>query len=219
MSFFPLTPGRCDRAGAGRYGERGSDHGRAGVAWMMTARRYWAGLCAAVPLALALTGCGDGGGDAKPSQAASAAPSPTRSTDPDAAEKTAVLKAYEGLTAAEARTYATAKLDPELETYAAHKALSDIKVTLFYQQQQGTVMKGDVTRTPKVTALNPDSEPLKAVVTDCADSSQYDEVKTKTGKAIPYKGSRRHIVTSTAQRSKNGKWKFYTYAIDRERTC
>ncbi|MFI0742356.1 hypothetical protein ACH4PU_30420 [Streptomyces sp. NPDC021100] len=164
-----------------------------------------------------VSGCGSSAGHTTEQKAPSAAPTP--STDPQAQEKAKVLEVYRAMTDAEARTYATAKLDPELDKYAAHKALSDIKVTLFYQQQQGTEMKGQVSRSPKVTAIDTASDPLKAVVTDCADSSRYDEVRVKTGEVIPYKGSRRHVVTSTAERSKTGDWKFYTYVIDRERTC
>jgi hypothetical protein len=69
--------------------------------------------------------------------------------------------------------------------------------------------------------LRTESEPLKAVVTDCADSSRYDEVDAKTGKVQELRspGPRRHVVTSTAQRSKSGEWKFSTYTIERGRTC
>ncbi len=188
---------------------------------MMTARMTrWAGLCAAVPLALALTACGGGDDGAKPSAAPPAASSPAPSVDPDAAEKAAVLKAYEGLTEAEARSYATAKLDPELETYAAHKALADIKVTLFYHQQQQTRMRGTVSREPEVETIDTASDPLEATITDCADSSQYEEIDAD-GKVRELKspGPRRHYVTSTAQRAKTGEWKIYTYTIERDRTC
>jgi len=176
-------------------------------------------LYGALGLALGLAGCSSGGNEGKAPTAASVAPSSSAPVDPDAADRAAVLSAYKGLTDAESRTYATAKLDPQLETYAAHKALADIKVTLVYQQQHGTVMRGTVKRDPKVTALNTGTVPLKAVVTDCADSSQYNEVITKTSKTVPYSGPRRHVVTATAERSKTGPWKFYTYVIERDRTC
>ncbi|MGW7097616.1 hypothetical protein [Streptomyces sp. NPDC054874] len=187
----------------------------------MTTRYHGAGLCAAVTLALALTACG-GGRDPVPPPAAPPAPSsPTPSEDPDAAEKTAVLKTYAGLTEAEARSYATGKLDPELETYAAHKALADIKVTVFYHQQQNTRMQGTVAREPKVETIDTASDPLEATITDCADSSQYEETEVKGGKVRELKspGPRRHYVTSTAQRARTGDWKIYTYTIDRDRTC
>lgn len=173
-------------------------------------------LCGA--LALGLVGCGSSGDDKAPA-VASASTSASKTADPEAAERTAVLRVYQAMNDAETHTYATGKVDPQLEMYAAHKALSDIKVTLFYYQQQGTVMKGSVTRSPQVTSLDTSSVPLKAVVTDCADSSKYDQVNSKTGKVVPYKGPRRHVVTSTAERSKAGPWKFYTSVIERDRTC
>ncbi|MFF3128926.1 hypothetical protein ACFVRD_43365 [Streptomyces sp. NPDC057908] len=185
-----------------------------------TRTRRTAVLYGAVALVLALAGCGGGGGDEKPSAGATAAPSPTRTADPDAAEKTAVLAAYRGMSAAEVRTYATGKLDPELIRYADHRALADIKSTLFWYQQQGTVMKGEPKRTAEVTALDTESTPLKAVITDCVDSSGYDKVEKDSGKAAASpSGPRRHLVTSTAQRSRTGPWKIYTSTIERGRTC
>lgn len=168
---------------------------------------------------LAAGGCSS---DGEPTDDASTpSTSAASSSDPDAAEKKAVLTAYRAMTDAEARTYASAKLDPKLEQYAAHKALADITETLLWHQQQGTVMKGKVTRSPKVTALSVDRTPLKATIVDCADSSRYDEVDAETGKVVPVTGDgpRRHVVTSTAERSKTGEWRIYTYVIDRERTC
>lgn len=89
---------------------------------MMTARlTRWAGLCAAVPLALALAACG-GGTDPVPPPAAPPAPSSsTPSVDPDAAEKTAVLKAYEGMSATELEMYATGKLGVGFILSFAHR--------------------------------------------------------------------------------------------------
>ncbi|MFI8178766.1 hypothetical protein ACIF6H_36595 [Streptomyces microflavus] len=182
----------------------------------MTARlTRWAGLCAAVPLALALAAFG-GADDPVPPPAAPPAPSsPTPSVDPDAAEKTAVLKAYEGMWAARNRSYATAKLDPELETYAGNKALSNIKATLFYHQQQSTVMKGEPTRAPQVDSV----DETRAALTDCVDTSDYTEVYVKTGKTVPVgTGPRRHHYTASAIKT-GGKWVIWTTTIERDRTC
>ncbi|MFJ8562962.1 hypothetical protein ACIRD0_36960 [Streptomyces microflavus] len=187
----------------------------------MTARlTRWTGLCAAVPLALALAACG-GADDPVPPPAAPPAPSsPAPSVDPDAAEKAAVLKAYEGMSAAELETYATGKLAPELETYAGHKALADIKSTLFWYQQQGTVMRGKPVRSPEVDTIDTTSDPFRATIVDCVDSNGYDKVKKGSGKAAATpSGPRRHYVTSTAQRARTGEWKIYTSTIERDRTC
>lgn len=175
----------------------------------------------AVVLAVVLAACGGGNGDAKATATTPAAVVTTTAlpADPDAADKAAVLAAYAGMTGAAERTFATGKLDAKVETYAADKALAGIKVTMVYYQDHGTVTKGVVTHSPKVTAINTASDPLKAVVTDCADSTHYDDVDAKTGKVVPYSGPRRHVVTSTAMRSRTGAWKFYTSVIERDRTC
>ncbi|MFD5025028.1 hypothetical protein [Streptomyces sp. NPDC058373] len=125
------------------------------------------------------------------------------------------------MTTAEARTYATAKLDPELEKFAGHKALADISATLFYHQQQKTVMRGTVERDPKVVKLDLDADPAKAKVEDCADSSKYDEVDAETGKVreLSSSGPRRHLVTSEAVQDKAGAWMFTTYTIKRGQSC
>jgi len=164
-----------------------------------------------------VTGCN--GGSEQPAEKPSSSPTSKKPKDPQAKAKAAVLKAYGHLVKTQARIYATAKYDPDIEKFATDKALKDVKLTMLYYQDHGTVQKGKVKRSPKVTAINTESEPMKAIVTDCADSSHYDEVDAETGKVVSYDGPRRHIVTSTAYRSDSSDWKFYTVVIDRERTC
>ena len=139
--------------------------------------------------------------------------------DPQAGEKAALLAAYGAMTAAEERSYATAKVDPELGKHATDKALADIQSTIFWHQQDGTVMRGSVRHAPVVSMLDASSDPLRAQITDCADSGDYNEVKTTNGATVPYSGSRRHVVTSTAQRTAAGPWQVYTSVIERDRTC
>lgn len=210
------------RVGAFRY--------RAGVivrtmwGWPMVRTGRVAALCGAVALCGALAGCGGGGGDEKPAAASSVAPSPSRTVDPDAAEKRAVLEAYEGMSEAEVRTYAKGKPDPELEKYAAHKALADIRTTAFWHERDGTVMRGEPKRSPEVKWVSTAKDPYKAEIRDCVDSSGYVEVYAKSGKEreVASPGPRRHLVVSTAQRPKAGgpeAWVIVTSTIERGRTC
>ncbi|MFD3780752.1 hypothetical protein [Streptomyces sp. NPDC058612] len=123
--------------------------------------------------------------------------------DPQAGENAAVLAAYGAMTAAEERSYATAKVDPELGKHATDTALADIQATVFWHQQDGTVMRGSVKHAPVVSMLDASGDALRAEITDCADSGDYDEVKAD-GTVMPYSGSRRYVVTSTAQRDQGG---------------
>lgn len=169
--------------------------------------------------AVILTGCGGNPSDGKPA-AAPTATAPAASADPQAAEKQAVLDAYAGMGAAEVRTYTSGTLDPELERYATDQALADIKTTLFWYQQRGTRMRGQLAHTAAVESLDTTGDPHRATVSDCVDSTGYDKVD-KTGQpagAAP-SGPRRHVVTSSLQRTGTGPWLVWTSTIERDRTC
>ncbi|MFD4919596.1 hypothetical protein ACFWNR_41140 [Streptomyces virginiae] len=142
------------------------------------------------------------------------------SVDPQAAEKAAVLAAYAGMGAAEVRSYASGTLDPEVERHTTDQALADIKATLFWYQQRGTRMKGQPAHTAAVESLDTTSDPRRAVVTDCVDSTGYDKVDkdgNPTGAAPS--GPRRHVVTSGLQRTGSGPWLVWSSTIERDRTC
>lgn len=177
------------------------------------------GLRAGAGVLLVVAGCGSPVKDANPAVGPSAAPASSAAPDPQAGERAAVLAAYRAMAVAEERSYAAAKLDPELARYAADKALAAIQATVFWHQQDGTTMRGTVKRRPVVTALDTASDPLRATVTDCADTGDYNEIKTADGSQMPYEGSRRHVVTSSAQRTRTVPWQIYTSTIERDHTC
>ncbi|WP_392895799.1 hypothetical protein [Streptomyces sp. LN699] len=168
-------------------------------------------------------GCGGASSDGKPAAVASvasvASSSAAPAADPQAAEKTAVLTAYDAMAAAETWSYANAVLDPELEKHATDKALADIKATLFWYQRRGTVMKGATVHSPRVGSLDTVGDTWRASITDCVDSSAHDKVDKASGKPVTApSGPRCHVVTSTAQRTKTGPWQVYTSTIERDRT-
>ncbi|MFE5372465.1 hypothetical protein [Streptomyces mirabilis] len=163
------------------------------------------------------TGCSSGSNDASPKQ--SATPSATQSVDPHAAEKTAVLDTYRNMWKARNRTYATAKLDSKLEDYAGNKALSNIKATLIYYQDHGTVLKGEPVNSPEITGIDTAAKPMKATIADCVDTSHYDEVNVKTGKKVPVGTAPVRVVYNATAINSNGKWIIWTTEIDRGRTC
>ncbi|MFD3781139.1 hypothetical protein [Streptomyces sp. NPDC058612] len=130
-----------------------------------------------------------------------------------------MLAVYGAMTAGEERSYAAAALDPELEKYATHTALADIKSTLFWYEQRGTVMKGAPVHSPKTDSLDSAGDPLRAAITDCVGSSAYDKVDKASGNPVAAPSGPRRHVTSTAQRTKAGPWLVYTSTIERDRTC
>ncbi|MCI4041772.1 hypothetical protein [Streptomyces sp. TRM75563] len=111
--------------------------------------RHRAGLCAAVTLALALTGCGGGDDDPKPSAAPPAASSPTpaasASADPDAAEKTAVLASYTAMWTEQMKAYHKADAKgTDLERYVTAEALGQFRNDLDRMKAAGTLVRGEL---------------------------------------------------------------------------
>lgn len=111
------------------------------------------------------------------------------------------------------------RLNDEIGQYATDKALSNIKLTLIYYQDNDVVLKGEPKLSPKVTAIQAEVQPYTATITDCEDTGSYIEVDRKTGKPLAVtSSSRRHRVTSTAP-TIGGTWMIMDTTIDREATC
>ncbi|CAH9420361.1 putative secreted protein/lipoprotein [Streptomyces globisporus] len=180
----------------------------------MTARlTRQAGLCAAVPLALALTGCGGGGDSAKPSAAPPAASSPTATdsaspADPDAAEKKAVLASYDAMAREQMKAYRQADAKgTDLEKYATTEALGQIRNDLANMKQAGTVVRGELGHDTEVTELDMEAQTPTATLSDCVDLSAYEtyDVKAKRVIPLPKEQPLRYVMTATAQRWE-GRW-------------
>lgn len=183
---------------------------------MVTAgHKRTAALCGAVTLALALAGCGggndggEGGDDAAAPPVASQAPaSPSPSTDPDAAVKTAVLAAYDGMVTEQAKAYRQASAKgTELEKYATLNALSKIELDLAGMKEAGRVVRGEIGHDAKVAGLDLDTKTPKATLKDCVDLSKYETYDVKAKKVIPLPTNQpmRYVTTATAEQW-DGRW-------------
>ncbi|MBB1258313.1 hypothetical protein H3147_05650 [Streptomyces sp. OF8] len=165
-------------------------------------------------VALALTAC-DGGaaGESDGTSSAAARPSPTTaspsaSADPHAAEKAAVLAAYDGMTTEQAKAYRQAsKNGTTLEKYATLDALSKIELDLRRMQQAGTVVRGEIRHEAKVVELDLSAKTPKARLEDCVDLSDYTTYDTKAKKVIPLPTAQplRYVATAKAERW-DGRW-------------
>lgn len=195
---------------------------------MMTARlTRWAGLCAAVPLALALTGCGGGGDSAKPSAAPPApsgsAPAASASpADPDAGEKRAVLASYTAMWTEQMKAYRKADAKgTDLERYVTAEALGQFRNDLDRMKQAGTVVRGDLAHHgTEVTALDMDAQTPTATVQDCMDISKWQTYSVKKGQVLPMPTEQplRYVATATAQKWEDG-WIITTFTPDGAQPC
>jgi hypothetical protein len=185
---------------------------------MRTAIRLSAfGLCAcAAALTVVLTGCGssapgDSGRDGDPAKSEAQVSTGRASTPPagpDAKEKAAVLAAYDGMTAEQAKAYRQAsEKGTALERYATLDALGQIRNDLARLKKSGAIVRGGIGHHAQVTALDMTAKTPKASLSDCIDLSKYETYDTKAKKVIPLPTTQplRYRATATAERWE-GRW-------------
>jgi hypothetical protein len=120
--------------------------------------------------------------------------------------------------AAQVRAYSSGSITGAgLEDVAGDKALSKIKVTAAYYEDQGVATQGAPALQPRVTAVDPASR--TATISDCIDSSHFVQVDAETRKPLKLTDTnRRHVATYTA-RIVSGRWLITDFTIERDRTC
>ncbi|MFI6658175.1 hypothetical protein ACIBL8_21930 [Streptomyces sp. NPDC050523] len=178
-------------------------------------------LCAAI----VLSACGSSDGDSKASAQTSApASSPTSltaSTDPDAAEKEAVLKAYDAFWTAQVKAYAQGDIKgTDLKKYATKDALGGVMGDVLVMKRAGTATTGTPKHRTKVTALALSGSTPTATVEDCLDISNWKTVKKKSGQVQPFPSNQPLRYITTAKAEKWGKqWMITKLTPEGSRAC
>jgi hypothetical protein len=165
--------------------------------------------------ALALAACGAGAPAPRPSHAAPSAPSPPASPgDP----RTAALRAYLGMWNAFVTASRTADYQSALLAhYAAGDALSVLTHGLYADYRDGIITRGQPSFRPAVTITSSGGVPVRASVTDCADSSRWlDYFKSGKPDGGPPQGRRR---IEAQLQPFDGTWKVTYLVVGKEGTC
>ncbi|WP_316784378.1 hypothetical protein [Streptomyces sasae] len=149
--------------------------------------RHVAAVALAASAAFSVAACSSANSDDKADDAVptSVTPSPTASSDPEQAEKEAVLKAYSSMWAAQVAAYA--KADPAgtgLDKYASGLALASTKSDLKDLKSKGIIATGTPGHDVDVTRLDLTSKVPKAKLTDCLDTSKWSLIYRTSGKAV-----------------------------------
>ncbi|MDQ1041862.1 hypothetical protein [Streptomyces sp. V4I2] len=143
--------------------------------------------------AFTMTACSGNGGEADssattPSVTSSDTPAPATSsanTDPQAAEKAAVLDAYDHFWDEQAKAYAKGDTaGTAFDQYAAAEAMSSTEADLKDLRSKGIVTTGAPTHDTTVDSLAAAKKVPSAKLTDCMDSTDWKFVYRKTGKPV-----------------------------------
>ncbi|WP_261386602.1 hypothetical protein [Streptomyces sp. BK340] len=176
---------------------------------------------------VALSGCSGGDGSSqdkdKGNQTAAAVPSTTKpaSADPEAAEKTAVLQAYDSYWNEQVKAYTRADIKGTgLKKYATERALTRAMGDLLVMQKAGTATTGRPGHKVEVTSLTLTGKIPKASLRDCLDISNWKTVKRNTGQVKPFPPNQPLRYLTTVSAEKWGKqWMITDAAPDGTKTC
>ncbi|WP_229871701.1 hypothetical protein [Streptomyces longisporoflavus] len=159
----------------------------------------------------ACSGSGDKSEDSKPPATPSASnpetsPTPSKSDDPEAKDKQAVLKVYERMWEEQVKAYAKGSIDgTNLKDYSTKDALGRVMGDLLGMKQADTVTKGAPSHDTEVTSLDLRKEIPKARLSDCLDISEWKTVKRGSGEVQPLPSEQPSRFETTIDAEKWGK--------------
>ncbi|UUU37549.1 hypothetical protein [Streptomyces sp. NBC_00162] len=182
-------------------------------------RRLLAAVALAATTAALATGCSKEPKASPAPSSSSASPSPT--ADPQAAEKAAVLAAYNGFWSESVKAYAAGSdKDTQLVKFAANKALDEALTDITNLDKAGLAMQGAPGHRAETTSLTMTGERPRATVTDCLDLSTWRTVNRSTGKEEPYpSGQPLHYLAVAEVEQWSGQWMVVTMTPNGDRTC
>jgi hypothetical protein len=168
-----------------------------------------------------MAGCSSGGGDTAQKSPSPATASATVSAS-DVQDRKDVVAAYQGMTDAQVKAYATSSLaGTSITAYATGKALRDVKDAVFVNLQNGIVVRGE----PKVTAgvddvtLTSAGTVRRATLTVCFDMNTWKPVDKRTGKSVaPPHQVKRYTITAQLQ-NQSSRWRVVDETADKDKTC
>ncbi|MGW5736403.1 MULTISPECIES: hypothetical protein [Streptomyces] len=139
----------------------------------------------------------------KPSAPPSTADEPSRSTDPQAKEKKALLEVYERMWEEQVKAYARADTkSTDLKKYATANAFARAESDVMGLKAKGVVAVGEPTHAPEVQNMELDRKVPRAKLRDCMDTTDWTYKYRKSGKTLPLPKERfkRYFVTVKAER-------------------
>lgn len=108
---------------------------------------------------------------------------------------------------------------PNLSTYATGDALSTISRGMYADHLNGFVYKGRPKNYPKVTSMDPLSDPNTVLISDCGDSTHWLKYRADNGKLADDEPGGRRSITAEVKRQSDGKWKVTRFAVEEIGSC
>jgi hypothetical protein len=142
------------------------------------------------------------------------------STAPADAAKEEAKAAYLGMWRNYAKAATTADWQsPLLGEFATGDALGAMTRGLRSDHDKGLIAKGEPKNNPSVSSVEPSSGPMKVMIADCGDSSNWLRYRADTGQLADNEPEGRRSITASVERQPDGKWKVTGFAVMGVGTC
>jgi hypothetical protein len=157
-------------------------------------------------------------GDSAPTSPTSIAP-PSSASPADTA-KAAALNAYDGMW----RTFVTAAATADWQSsklgdHATGIALTKLTRGLHSDHERGVVTKGEPTHTVVVSTIEPQTNPVRVVLSDCSDSSGALKYRADNGQLVDNAAGGRRLINGVVERQADGAWKVSDFGVHEVGTC
>ncbi|MFR9802024.1 MULTISPECIES: hypothetical protein [Pseudonocardia] len=157
-----------------------------------------------------------------PSSTPPAAPPPRASPTPSADELAGqeALAAYRGMwedfvVAGTTSDWQSA----ELGRHATGVALTNLSRGLYADSANGLVTRGEPLLSPEVSSVEPVDAPVRVVVTDCGDSTNWLKYREEDDSLATEGPGGRRLINAVVERQSDGSWKVSDYGVQELGSC
>lgn len=154
----------------------------------------------------------------------SAAPAPATITSPsqtaaDRAKQDA-LAAYRGMWQDFVEAGTTSDWQsPKLAQHATGLALTNLSRGLYADHYNGLITKGQPLLNPSVSSAEPAGDPVKIIVSDCGDSTNWLKYRADNGQLADDEPGGHHAINAIVEKQADGSWKVSDYGVHDVGTC
>jgi hypothetical protein len=109
--------------------------------------------------------------------------------------------------------------DPRLGQHATGIALTNITRGLYTDKTNGVVSKGRPKLDPSVLSMEPPTAPIKVIVTDCGDSTDWIQYRADTGEPADDSPGGRREINAIVEKQADSAWRVTDFGIHEVGSC
>jgi hypothetical protein len=129
------------------------------------------------------------------------------------------LESYRGMWAAFVEAGRTSDWQSAtLGRYATGLALTNLTRGLYADNLNKLITKGEPVLSPAVASVEPSDDPIKVLVSDCADSTNWLKHRSSDGSLADTPGGRR-LINAVVERQTDKSWKVSDFGVQKVGTC